>query len=76
MHTVNSKKLKELIQAKGGPYIVAEDSMVSASMLKKMSAGVYACSPGRATRHLLSAYFGVAESDLFPLARKRTTKAS
>jgi hypothetical protein len=78
MHTVNARLLKELVRSKGefGLGDTSRGARISVSALTKMMAGAYLSSPRMAMRERLCAYFNVAETDLFPLARKGSAKAS
>jgi hypothetical protein len=78
MHTVNSRYLKDLIKALGDSGLARTSigAMVSVSSLEKMISGTYKSSPREPLRKRLCEFFNASEADLFPLARKRSVKAS
>lgn len=79
MYRVNSKKLRELINAQGdfGLAKASQGARVSVSMLEKMYAGTYKNSPRDNVRERLAKFFGVSEEELFtPVGSRGKARAS
>lgn len=69
MYQVNSKRLRELIDARGdfGLAMASQGAQVSVSTLQKMYAGTYRSSPRELVRERLAKFFNVREDELFPV---------
>jgi len=78
IYPINAEMLRELIESRGdyGFEIVSASAMVSSTTLRAMCAKKYKSVPRKALRSRLSAYFDVAETDLFPVVRKGSVQAS
>lgn len=77
MYRVNSKKLRQLIDALGetGLAKTSIGAKVSVSTLSKMYAGTYNNSPREAVRSGLSTFFQVSEKELFSRVSSRSKES-
>jgi len=78
MYRVNSKRLRQLIDAQGdfGLAKASQGARVSVSLLEKMYAGTYRSSPREVVRERLAAFFNVPEGELFTFVGSKRSRAS
>lgn len=77
MH-VNSARLKQLIEAKGGMAIAAVESDLGLSTLQKLCAGNYRHRIGPKVKRKILTYFKVPEAEIFdhPVGAGRKRKSA
>jgi hypothetical protein len=73
MYRINTKRLRELIDAHGetGLARASIGARVSVSLMEKMYAGTYKSSPREVVRERLAAFLKVPQEELFTLVRAR-----
>jgi hypothetical protein len=78
MRSVNTKKLRELVEAQGerAKAKVSVGAKVGLSTLDKLIYGTYPNEPGEAIQMRLSEFFNVTRDELFPLVRAKRHRAS